>query len=116
MRTLTWQATLLLLAIVGGVTTAFLLVFYRDGIGSAIATVAIFGVVTAVIAGVIVWQLRLNDRIADLQRELTAQRAAVTISNDAKEIASKKVEAVLAHADPALIETLKKSHPTLFAP
>jgi hypothetical protein len=116
MRTLSWQATVLLLAVVGAVTSAFLLVFYRDGIGSALETLAVFGAVIAGIAAVIVWQLRLAAQVEGLETVLKEERTAATNARARAELASERVEAVLAHADPALIERLKQSHPTLFAP
>lgn len=116
MRTLSWQATLLLLALVGAVTTAFLLVFYRDGIKSAAWTVVVFGLVIAVIAGVIVWQLRLADRVTQLESDVRSERARADDAATAAKVAGDRAEAVLSHADPHLIDKLEKSHPTLFAP
>src|SRR4051794_39274822 len=100
MRTLSWQATLLLLAIVGAVTTAFLLVFYRDGIKSAAWTLLIFGLVTAVIAGVIVRQLRLADRVTQLESDVRSERGRADDAAKSAKVAADKVAAVLSHADP----------------
>jgi hypothetical protein len=116
MRTLSWQATLLLLALVGAVTTSFLLVFYRDGIGSAIWTALVFGAIIALIAGIIVRQLQLAARVDELTTALNTERTRAETYLAHEDRASKRVEAVLAHADPSLIENLKKSYPTLFAP
>jgi hypothetical protein len=107
---------LLLLAVVGATTTAFLLVFYRDGVKSAAWTLVVFGLVIALITGVIVWQLRLADRVAALEAEVRAERGRADKADAAAKVAAEKVAAVLAHAEPELIAKLEDSHPTLFAP
>lgn len=61
-------------------------------------------------------QLRLSDRVSALEGDVRTERMRSDEAQKAAKRAGDKVEAVLAHSDPQLIDQLKTSHPTLFAP